>query len=151
MTTSANVPALFDSATNSEWLVLLHQGLDSLRRSHELTQQQLAEASGLNRETIGRIERGLVRTKLQQATVAALAAAFKCSTLFEFREALQRSRNLGVIRNTTALQIDARSHRLLLAFQELSPAQKDTAEAVVMRLLANVRAHRVGEEKLCTM
>ncbi len=138
-------------ATTSEWLLLLTQGLESLRRKHELTQQELAAKSGLNVDTIGRIERGLVRTRLQHATLSALAAAFGCATLAQLWEQLQHSHTSGVVRGLAELRMDARARRVFLAFQELSPTQQDTAEAVILWLLAHVRAQRSGEELLCNL
>lgn len=137
--------------TGSEWLQLLAQSLEALRRVREMTQQDLADQSGLNRETIGRIERGLVRTKLQQSTVSALAAAFGYATLSQFWEALQRARDTAIVRGSGTLALDVRTYRILTAFQELSPIQKDLVEAVVTQLLANIRAQRTGEESLCNL
>lgn len=138
-------------ATRHEWSHLLSTGLEALRRERDMTQQDLADVSGLNVDTIGRIERGLVRTRLQHATLSALAAAFQCATLTQFWEVVQHTRHTASIKDGHTLIVDQRTRQLVEAFQELTPLQQQMAEAIIASMLVRIRAQRSGEEALCVV
>ncbi|MDG4787137.1 helix-turn-helix transcriptional regulator [Micromonospora sp. WMMD1102] len=57
----------------------LGENVARIRRQRQLTQEQLAAASGLSMDTIGKLERG-ARTTARMNTIGALARALKVST-----------------------------------------------------------------------
>ncbi len=70
------------SITKKTTLPIISEAIKTARKSHHLTQADLAEKSGLNRATIGRIENGTFMPSIEQLQDLAEALELDITTLF---------------------------------------------------------------------
>ena len=70
------------STTKKATLPIISEAIKSSRKSQNLTQAELAEKSGLNRATIGRIEKGIFMPSIEQLQDLTEALNIDITTLF---------------------------------------------------------------------
>ncbi|MBA3947773.1 MAG: helix-turn-helix transcriptional regulator [Herpetosiphonaceae bacterium] len=112
--------------------------LVQMRMERRLSQRELADASGLTRDTISRFERGLTRLP-QPQTIQSLAVAFGMT-----EDELKRS--LGMVGPGVRLTYEppvvrysAGAQHLLDLFEQLTLVQQQYIEGVCLQMVARTK------------
>lgn len=127
------------------WKQVLVAGLPLLRRQRRWSQQDLADASGLHRETIGRLERSTIEQAApMEHTLRALALAFNHDDLGAFWTALcaaaaEASQGVWV-------RLTSQQHELVMKFAQCSPEQQELICVLIAFFRAQVHPRVPGAE-----
>jgi len=131
----------------SGWKQALAAGLPRLRRRRHWTQHELADACGLHRETIGRLERpGRRHGEPGHSTLRALALAFNHDDLAGFWTAL-----CGAAAEASSggwVRLDLRQHELITKLGECTPEQQELVHVLIAFFRAQLHPRLPGSEPL---
>lgn len=130
-----------------DWKQALVSGLPRLRRQRHWTQHDLAEACGLHRETIGRLERpGKHTGDPLHHTLRALALAFNHDDLASFWTAL-----CSAAAETTPgiwVYLNVRQHELIMKIEQCTPEQQELMHVLIAFFRAQLHPRLSGSEPL---
>jgi transcriptional regulator with XRE-family HTH domain len=132
-----------------DWKRALEDGLPRLRHERRWTQQDLAEACGLHRETISRWERpGSTNSHPTNHTLRALALAFNHDDIVDFWTALCGA--AAIEQGGSWLRLTTHQHQLVANFTVLTEVQQELVELLMLlfrtRLHGNVRGDRALDD-----
>ena len=129
------------------WKQALAAGLPRLRRRRHWTQHELADACGLHRETISRLERpGRRQGEPVHGTLRALALAFNHDDLAGFWTAL-----CGAAAEASSgvwARLDLRQHELITKLGECTPEQQELVHVLIAFFRAQLHPQLPGSEPL---
>lgn len=133
-----------------DWNRMLERGLPRLRRQRRWTQHDLAEASGLHRETISRLERPTgSRRHPSYHTLRALALAFNHDDLATFWQTLG---NIAADDSAASwVEVTGRERQLIMGFATLTPEGQELIELIVALFRTRLEAHAGGDGVLDDM
>lgn len=137
-----------ESPHAAQTLSRISRGLRRLRRARQWTQQNLAETSGLHRETISRWERDEYTTAPSEATMSALATAFGFPNTFTFWDALYQAA-ADEAAAAEVLRVDRGTRRVVQMYLALSEPRRLYIESLVLHWHATEMAFASGKGDLC--